>query len=898
MRVLREWSHRIAGTLLQRRRDDDLEEELRVHLELTADEAQRRGQTPHEAHRTARLRSGNALQALEALRDQRGVSWLEALQRDVRYGLRTLRRTPSFTLVALVTLALGIGANAAIYQLLDAIRLRTLPVKAPDQLVVVELADMTRWNGRRSTNYPAMTNPLWEHFRDHQTVLSGVSAWANAEFRLDRSSGRRVARGLLVSGDFFTVLGVDAYLGRLLMRDDDRPGCAVPSAVVSYGFWQRQLGGDPAAIGRTLTINGQSVDVIGDTPRGFFGVEVGRAFDVALPICAQASLGGEPGWLTNGTMWWLTVMGRLAPGQSLEVVNRRLDAASPGLFAASLPADYPRDLVKDYLGFKLRAAPGGTGVSALRARYSDPLVILQLTTVIVLLIACTNLANLVLSRASAREREFAVRLAVGGSLRRLVGQLMVENALLSLGGAIAGLVCAVVLSRVLVGQLGRELSLDLPLDLRLIGVMLGVAFVTCLAFGLVPAWRAARVSAVTAMNASSRTAAGSRDSAALRRVLVVTQVACSLLLLFGGVLFATTLRNLLSVDTGFESRHVFSARVNFSSLSVRPAARRALTADLLDRIRETPGVVSAAEVRHVPLNGTGSSAIISADADTAVKATVRLNAMSPGYLRTMGVELIAGRDFDSHDSSQAPRVAIVNRALARRLGFPENPVGQRFRRPATSDVFEVIGLIPNSKYLELREDPVPTMFVPIAQLSVPTPFVDVMVQSRLPAAELSSLLTRSVAAVSQEIDVNVRALDETIRDGLVRERLLALLSGVFGVLAALIAAVGLYGVMSYLVLRRTKEIGVRVTLGAQRSHVLGIVLGEAGTLLAIGLAIGAAVSLAMAGSVGALVFGVEPHSPGIIGLACALLTLTGIAASYLPARRAANLQPLVALREE
>ena len=841
---------------------------------------------------------GGALQALEALRDQRGLSWIEALQRDVRYGLRTLRRSPSFTFVALITLTLGIGANAAIFQLLDAIRLRALPVKAPEQLVIVELADMTRWTGRRSTTYPALTNPLWEYFRDHQAVFSSVSAWANAEFRLDRSSGRRVAKGLLVSGDFFTVLGVDAYLGRPLMRDDDRPGCAVPSAVVSYGFWQRQLGGDPAAIGRTLMINGHPVDVVGVTPQGFSGVEVGRAFDVAVPICAQAALGGEPGWLTNGTMWWLTVMGRMAPGQSIEIVNRQLDAASPGLFAASLPADYRRDLIKDYLGFKLRAAPGGTGVSVLRARYSDPLVILQLTTVVVLLIACTNLANLVLSRASAREREFAVRLAVGGSWRRLVCQLMVENALLSFGGAIAGLACAAVLSRLLVGQLGRELSLGLPLDLRLIALMLGVAFLTCLGFGLVPAWRASRVSAVTAMNASGRTSAGSRDSAALRRALVVTQVACSLLLLFGGVLFATTLRNLLSVDTGFESRQVFSARIDFSSLSVRPAGRRPLTTDLLDRIQKAPGVISAAEVRHVPLGGTGSSAIISVDSGAAVKTSVRLNAMSPGYLRTMGVELIAGRDFEQRDSSQAPRVAIVNRAFARRLGLPENPVGQRIRRPATSDVFEVIGLVPDSKYSALREDATPIMFVPIAQLSVPTPFVDVMVRSEMPVAQLSSLLARTVAAVSPEIDVDVRALDATIRDGLVRERLLAMLSGIFAALAALIAAVGLYGVMSYVVLRRTKEIGVRVALGARRSHVLGMVCGEAGTLLAVGLAIGAAVSLATAGSLRALVFGLEPHSPGIIGLACALLALTGVAASYLPARRAANMPPLVALRDE
>jgi putative ABC transport system permease protein len=504
----------------------------------------------------------------------------------------------------------------------------------------------------------------------------------------------------------------------------------------------------------------------------------------------------------------------------------------------------------------------------------------------------------VLSRASAREREFAVRLAVGGSWRRLVRQLMVENALLSLGGAIVGLACATVSSRLLVGQLGRDLSLELPLDLRLIAVMLGVAFLTCLAFGLVPAWRASRVSAVNAMKANGRTSSGSRDSAALRRVLVVTQVACSLLLLFGGLLFATTLRNLLGVDAGFESRDVSTARVNFSSLSVPPPARRALTADLLDRIRQAPGVISAAEVRHVPLAGTGSSAILSTESEPTGKTSVRLNAMSSGYLRTMGVELLAGRDFDSRDSRAAPKVAIVNRTFARRLGLRDNPVGQTFRRPATSDVFEVIGLVPDSKYLTLREDPLPIMFVPIAQLTVPTPFTDFVVRSNMPVAELSSLLARTVSAVSKEIDVDVRAFDTTIRDGLVRERLMALLSGAFGILAALIAAVGLYGVMSYLVLRRTNEIGVRMALGAQRRDVLTMVLGEAGRLLVAGLVIGSVVSFAVAGSARSLIFGLGPHDLRTIGLACLVLGVTAMAASYVPARRAANLLPLVALREE
>ena len=894
MPVIREWLHRLLGTLRPRRGDADLQEELRLHVELAAEDAQRRG----EPARAARLHTGSAIQAMDALRDQRGLSWAEELMRDVRHGLRTLRRTPSFTAVAVMTLALGTGANAAIYQLLDAIRLRPLPVTAPQQLAVVQLADMSRWNGRRSSNYPVLTHPFWEYFRDHQTVFQGVLAWSNATVRLDRSLGARPARALLVSGDFFTVLGVTPYLGRGLTRDDDQRNCGVPAAVVSHSFWQRELGGDPAAVGRTLTLNARPVDIVGVTPPGFFGVEVGRAFDVAAPICAQASLGGEPGWLTSGTTWWLTVMGRMAPGQSLDSINGQLKAASPGFFQASLPTDYPRDLVADYLSFTLQAVPGGTGVSALRTLYADPLVILQLTTGIVLLMACTNLANLVLARASAREREFAVRLALGGSWLRVVRQLMVENAMLALGGAVVGIGVAALMSGLLVGQLGRELSLPLPLDWRLAGVMLGLAFLTCLTFGLVPAWRASRVSAVDTIKANARSVSGTRDGTALRRVLVVTQVACSVLLLFGGVLFATTLRNLHAVDAGFESRDVSIARVDFTSLSVRPPARRALTTDLLDRIQHTPGVESAVEVRYVPLGGTGGSAIVAPVSDATAKTGVRLNGVSSGYLATLGVTLLAGRDFDARDSTDAPRVAIVNRTFARTLRLSDNPIGQQFLRPATKDVFEVIGLIPDSKYSALREDPTPIMFVPLAQMSDSRPFTEFMVRSGTPLPRLLSLLQHSVAQVSSQIAVDVRSFETTIRDGLLRERLMALLSGTFGALAAFIAAIGLYGVMSYLTLRRTNEIGIRMALGASRSNVLTLLFRESGALLAAGLLIGAAISLAAAGSVRALVFGLEPQSPVVIGLACALLAMIGFVATYLPARRAANLPPLLALREE
>jgi putative ABC transport system permease protein len=901
MRTLREWMHRLVGVVMRQRRDEDLEEELRLHVELAVEEAHRRGQAAHEAVRTARLRSGSTLGALDALRDQRGISWIDELSRDVRYGLRTLRRSPSFTAVALLTLALGIGANAAIYQLLDAVRIRTLPVKDPEQLVMLELADVTRFAGRRASIYDALPNPVWEQVRERDDLFSGLLAWSNVELRLDRGVGPPVARGLLVSGDFFSVLGVGPHLGRTLTRADDRPGCGVPGAVVSYAFWQQNLGGDPGVVGRTLSLNSQQVEVIGVTAPGFSGLEIGRSFDVAVPICSQAALGGESSWLRSGTVWWLTVMGRVPPGRSLDLVNRQLMAASPAFFEASLPPDYPPEFAKDYLSYRLKATPVANGVSSLRRRFADPLLILQLTTGLVLFVACTNLANLVLARASAREREFALRLAVGGSWGRLVRQQMVENGLIALGGAIAGLACAAALSRVLVGLLGAGLSLELRVDLRLIGVMVGLASLTCLTFGLIPAWRASRVAAVDAMKASSRTASGAREGTGLRRILVVTQVACSLVLLFGGLLFAGTLRNLMTVETGFESERVTVTRVDFSGLGLSPASRTATIANVLQRIRQLPEVASAAETRHVPLGGTGTTLEAWNESATAsAKTLVRINGTSPGYLKTMGIALIGGRDFDDRDVKASPKVAIVNPAFMRKLGLGDNPVGQTFRgsaSPGASELYQIVGLTPDTKYSSLREDPVAIAFVPMTQITDPRPFTDIVVRSALPLAQISSAVSRAVADVNSSIGTLSRPFEATIRAGILSERFMAILSGLFGVLAALIAAIGLYGVMSYLVVRRTNEIGVRMALGARRADVLTIVLGEAGILVTIGLAIGAAASLAAAGSVRALVFGLEPHNPLILGLACGLLAVIGIVASYLPARRAANLPPLLALRE-
>lgn len=900
---VRELIARLWGALARRRSDADLERELRSHLELADEDARRGGRGAADSMRSVRLEVGGLAPAMDALRDQRGLPVLEDLARDVRYGLRTLRRSPVFTLVAVLTLALGIGANAAIFQLLDAIRFRMLPVKNPDQLVVVSLADMTRWEGRRTTGYPALTNALWEEFRDHQSVLAGVLAWANAEFRLDHEGTPREVRGIFVSGDFFNVLDVEAARGRVFGPTDDRPGCGVPGAVVSHGFWLRQFGGDPAVIGRTVSVEGQRLEVIGITPPDFFGVEVGRSFDLAVPICAEEVLGREKGWLQDGTTWWLTVMGRVPPGQTLAQVNERLRAASPGLFRATLPGDYSSDDAAGYSSLELRAESASGGVSALRSRFVDPLLMLAGVAVLVLLIVCSNLASLVLSRASTRQREFAVRQSLGASRRRLVQQVMIENVLLAIAGAALGLALAGSLSRVLIALLGPDVTVPVRIDARLFGTVLVSAVLTSMIFGLIPAWRASRAAALHGIrDAGVRGSTASGEGFRVRKALVVLQVAISLILLFGALLFAGTLRNLLAVDGGFDADGVAIARVDFSRANVPSSNKNEFKRGLLDWIGTVPGVESAAEVRHVPFSGTGSSLEVWLDgADPAARMPVRLNAISERYLQTLGITLIAGRDFTPYDSMSSPRVAIVNRSFARRLGISGNPVGVRLRVEGASPsgpVIEIIGLVPDTKYFSLREDFLPIVFMPIAQITDPRGFTDFVIRSRVPIGVLATDVRRQLAGRNASLNVDIRDFAATMRRGLVRERLLAAIAGFFGVLAVVIASIGLYGVMAELITRRRAEIGVRLALGARRIDILAMILRQAGNLLLVGLSAGGVLAFVAAGLAKPFVFGLEPHDPRLMVLAGTVLTVPAMAAIFVPMWRAARMDPLAALREE
>jgi predicted permease len=875
------------------RSHDELEEEIQAHLELEAQIHLERGLSPHAARAAAQRRFGNATLVRERAREADPFAGLEIFGKDVRHAMRSLIRTPGFTLAALLTLALGIGANAAIYQIFDAVLLRPLPVQNAEELVIVELADDRGVAGRRASlgnGYNRTSNPLWEHFRDSQRVLTGVMAWSNTSLRVGRTGDSPLARGLFVSGDFFRVLGANPLVGRTFTEADDRPGCA-PGAVLSHGFWQRQFGADPAVIGRTIVLNSQPAPIVGVTPSGFIGVEVGRPYDVAVPLCSQATLGAEEGWLDDGMTWWLTVMGRLRAGQRLESVNAVLAVASPSIFEATLPVDYPRDEIDDYLSLQLEAVPGARGVTALRSRYGDPLLFLIGTTGLILLLACTNLANLILARSSAREHEFAVRQAIGASAGRLVRQSLSESALLAIGGAAAGLVLARGMSRLLVGLLGEGLSLDLPVDVRLVVFVLGAATLACATFGAIPAWRASRPAALDAIDSGRNPSSGHWGSG-LRKALVVSQVALSLVLLFGAVLFTGTLRNLMAVDTGFEPDGVLVARVDYDALGIEPASRVAFKRSLLDRLASAPGVESAAEVRHVPLGGTGTGISVRlAGADAAGEQLTRFNATSEEYLDTMRIPLLAGRNFERRD--EGTPVAIVNRAFAAWLAL-ENQIGQRFSIDDPDIVFDIIGYVPDTKYSGLRENPVPIAFVPTGLIPDPRPYTDFMIRSAQPAGAIEGV-RGVIRDVSPLIRTDIRPFNATIRAGLLPERLLATLAGFFGILAVLIAAVGLYGVISYLIVRRTTEIGVRMALGATRRHVLTMVLAQAARLVAIGCAAGSVLALVAARWAQSLVFGLEPRSVGTVGLACLLLAFVAAAACSVPALRATRLEPRTAL---
>ena len=883
--------------------DAERARELQAHLEIETDENLERGMTPDEARYAACRKLGNATLIREEIYRMNSIGFIETLWQDLRFGARLLRLNPGFALVAIASLALGIGANTAIFQLLDAVRLRSLPVRNPQELAEVRIANVKELRGSTNSAYAAATYSLWERIRDQQQAFSGIFAWSDDEFNLAPHGEARVARGLLVSGDFFRVLNVKPLLGRVFSAEDDHRGCGLPGAVISYAFWQREFGGTTSVLGKKLTLDYHPVDVIGVTPADFSGLEIGRSFDVAVPVCSQPALDGYS-FLDDGTIWWLTVMGRLKPGWAIERASAQLSVISPGTFQSTLPPNYPHTSVNEYLSYKLTASPAGTGVSVLRNYYSDALKMLLGIAVVVLLIACANLANLMLARARTREREIAVRLALGASRGRLIRQLLAESLLMAAVGAVAGAFLAQTLSQALVALISTEGSrwyLDLGMDWRVRGFIAGLAVLTCVLFGLTPALRATRAAPAVAMKAAGRGTTASRERFGLRRVLVVTQVALSLVLLVGALLFSRSLRNLMTVDAGFQQDGILIADVDLSGLGIPVARWDGFKQEVVDHIRAIPGVDSAADVKFVPLSGSAADDHVWMEGGQG-KINPFFNWISPGYFATLNTPLVAGRDFDAHDTRKSPRVAIVNEAFVQRLGIGRDAISKRFRREATPSEpemdFEIVGVGKNAKYRDLREDFTPTVFLPMTQQASPEPGQQIMIRAQAPPASLVTAVKRAIGEVNPEIAFYFSFFKTRIHEGLLRERLLATLSGFFGFLAMLLATIGLYGVMSYMVGRRTSEIGMRMALGAGRGEVARMILSEAGMLLAIGLIAGAILAMAAGRAAGALLYGLKPYDVGTLAAAIAALAVVGALASYIPARRASRLDPMAALRDE
>ena len=914
---------RLAPLKLSPAREGEIAEEIAQHLEDRYHELLATGESEDVAFRTAidELKGDDfltrSLRPVErdlyrepvALGKGSGNFFAGVLQ-DLRYGLRVLRFNPGFTAIVVLSLALGTGANTAIFQLIDSLRLRTLPVSNPQQLAAVRILDTSWRHGRVHGRYPDITNAQWEQIRDHQRVFSSMLAWATGAteggFNLAPSGEARYASGIWVSGDFFKTLEVRALRGRTLTAEDDRRGCGSPPAVISYAFWQLEYGGSPDVVGRMISLDGASFEIVGITPPGFTGIDVGRQFDVAVPLCSEALMHGESALMDLRNGYWLAAVGRLKPGVTIEQANAEMAGLSTGILEATVPPQYDAEAQKHYLQYKFGAFPAATGFSDLRRSYETPLWTLLAIAGLVLLIACANIGNLLLARASAREREITVRLSLGASRERLVRQLFLESLLLGSAGAALGAVLAQWISRFLVAFIGTsapDIFVDFRADWRVLAFTIAIALLTTVLFGMAPAFRATGVTPAAALKSAGRNLAGGRERFSLRRGLVVSQVAFSLVLLVGAMLFVRSLKNILSVDAGFQTAGILEADLDFGQLKIPAPQRQTYKLNLIDRLRALPGVEGVADASVVPLSGFGwSNNVILAGATKRADVNSQFTQVSPDFFSTMEMPIMAGRAFNERDTADSPKVAVVNQSFVKKILNGANPIGAHFQieeevgraRP----MYEIVGLVRDTKYYDLRDEFAPEVYVTTAQDAQPDEGAQLLVRSSLPAGTLTQELKSALADASPEIGTEFHVMLTGIQNSLLRERLMAALSGFFGALATLLAMMGLFGVMSHSVARRTGEIGLRIALGAQRRNILGMVLGEAGAMLAIGLFIGVALALAVGKTATAMLFNIKPYDPLTISLSAIALAAVAILSSYLPAHRAARLDPMAALRDE
>ena len=891
--LLRQLAYRLRGV----HNDRDVDEEMRLHLELRAQQARARGLDPDAAAASARRRFGNPGLLRERSQDAWGWTYLDGWLRDIREAARTLLASPGFTATAVLSLALGIGANTAIFTLLNALLLRTLPVEDPRELVHLMLDGVETH----------MSNPLWEQVRDNQRAFDGVFAFNNWTFDLSRSGEREPIDGLWVSGDFFRVLGVTPIRGRLLTPDDDRRGGGAegPVAVISHRLWQLRYAAEDV-IGQEILIDRQPFRVCGVTPPWFTGLDTDRSFGVAIPLGAEPLLRKDGSWLDRRTTSWLKILGRLPSIEAMSAVGDHISALSPDVLRATVPFDENDEEQREYLAQIFTLSPAATGFSGTGRRYSTALYALLGIAGLVLAIACANVANLLLARAAQRERELSMRMALGSGRARLVRRLLCESFLLALIGAAAGIAIALLGSRLLVDLIrtqARPVIVNLTPDLRVLGFTIGVAVLTALLFGLTPALRATRIRLHDIIKEGARGASQSGRRLWLGKAIVASQVALSMVLMAGAVLFSGTMRNLMNERLGFDPNHVLAVQVDLEKAGVPKDQRRALLDRLLDRLRASPGVAAAAEAELTPLGGAMSTRSVRPEdqrPQTSIEQRMFINRVSSGYFSAMRTALVMGRDFNAGDVPGAPKVMIIDQASARRFWGEENPIGKLLRTDTggrESESFEVIGIVEPTKYASITEGLVSTGYFPSRQVVEPGGQWVFQVRSATQAS-VAGVVREVVASINPQISLSFREMSAQVRESMSQQRLVASLSLAFAALALLLSVVGLYGVTAYTAALRRGEIGIRIALGAAAPSVVWLIVRDFAIVLAVGLGAGCAASLALGGAVESLLFGVEAGDPRLLAPAAGLLVAVCGAAAYLPARRASKLQPVAALREE
>jgi len=866
----------------------ELDEELQAFVELSAADKVRQGVPLAHARRLAVLELGGVEQAKERVRASRYGAWIDEAAQDVRYAFRVFRGHPGFTFVIVLTLALGIGANTAIFSLIDALMLRWLPVRNPQELVLVTMLPAGAKTSGESFSYPIATA-----LDGQREILAGAAGFSSMPFNVGAPGSVHRISGAVVTGGFYDTLGLTPATGRLLARSDDTPEAAAV-AVISHGYWQRQFASSAAVVGQALLLNGVPVTIVGVSPQGFVGANVGQIADVTIPVVALPRVNPETAPLLGSGNFWLRVLARPQDGVTAAGATARLDAVWPQIADGLIAPHWPASRRKEMTGATFQLAQGGTGWTFLREMYVRPLLVLMGMVGLVLIIACANVATLLLARASVRQREIAVRLAIGAGRGRIVRQLLVESTLLSLMGAVCGIGLAWISGRFLVGLISGDtlnLAFDLTPNWHVLAFTMAVGVATGIIFGVAPALQATAVSSGVSRT-SGLPQSGHHTRSRVLPSLVSAQVALSFVLLVGAGLFVRTLQNLRQFDPGFAAHGVLLADFE--------AQRTALPQELLAAVQRVTGVVSASVSTHTPLSGARwSEPAVPAGQTVPERDTALFVGAGPRFFETMGIALLSGREFTEHDTSGSPGVAVINERYAQRFFPKQNPLGQHLAAVVRGEKrdLEIVGIAKNTRVASLRAAPPSTVYVAYAQLTGDFP-TTLEVRATGPLGPVAAAVRGALQSRLPNTPIEVRQFSTQVSATMVQERMMATLAGAFGMLALTLVSVGLYGLLAYTVARRTREIGIRMALGAQRRRVVMLVLKGAARLVGIGIVVGVPAAWAASRWVQSMLFGLTPTDPIAIVGATLLLAFVAQLAAYVPAWRASHVDPLTALRHE